>query len=150
MDGKAVLFERVLCEFNWGQQSAENQLQRPEDFQLTADQVATTNNLNRCISRYINWANGMAQLDLKNKTTTFTTPAYLQRRNELVNAIYKKLSDDRPCHTALVVLANDMRLASTKTKQDCICLQPDSGKAKNSIYVRVNTKTFLTKTGLPV
>ena len=124
MDGKAALFERILCEFNWGQHLAQNRLQKPEEFQLTAEQVSTTNNLNRCISRYINWANGMSQLDAQKKTGTFTTPPYLARRNQLVNAIYQRLKDDRPNHTALIVLANDMRLATQNTNRTVFVSSP--------------------------
>ena len=118
MNPKAILFEMVLAEFNWGQHHPANRLASINDFNTTESQVRNEGDLKTHIARYLNWSGAMVHADRTNKTGHFKSPANLARRNSLATAMYDRLVDERPNHPALIVLAKDLHAAALRAQQD--------------------------------
>ena len=120
METKMVFFERVLCEFNWGQRKPANQLTKMEDFNPTEEQIRGANDLNEIIAKYINWTSGVTQNDKANKTNILLSQPVLAKRQIWLKSIFDRLSNERPNHPALVVLVKDMHVAVQNAQKDCV------------------------------
>ena len=122
MNPKAILFEMVLTEFNWGQHNPANRLANINDFDVDENHIRNEGDLKTHIARYLNWSGAMAHADRTNKTGHFKSPAILAKRNSLATAMYDRLVAERPNHPALIVLAKDLHAAALRTQQDLYSL----------------------------
>ena len=118
MNCKAILFEMVLSEFDWGQHAAHNKLTSLAEFNPSAAQIRQEGNLKTHIARYMNWSGAMAHADRTNNTGHFKSPAILAKRNEWTMTMYDRLVAESPIHPALIVLAKDLHHAAQQAQQD--------------------------------
>ena len=65
---------------------------------------------------YLNWCGAMVQLNKKQQTSIFTSPAVLNQRSEWVLAILERMSNDSLNHPALIVLGKDLHMAQQQRK----------------------------------
>ena len=120
MDTKLLIFERILYEFNWGQRKPHNRIVKLEDFNPTEEDIKTTGNITDFIAKYINWIAGVAQTDKANKTAILSTQPAVNKRQIWLKAMFERLTNERPNHPALIVLAKDMHKMVQNAQQDCI------------------------------
>ena len=118
MNCKAILFEMVMSEFDWGQHSDQNRLTSLAEFNPTTEQIRLEGNLKTHIARYMNWTGAMAHADRTNNTGHFKSPATLAKRNDWTMAMYDRLVSEAPNHPALIVLAKDLHMVAQKAQQD--------------------------------
>ena len=111
MSTSANIFEKILFEFNWGQNIVSKQFDNIFEFPIKLSKIQHRSQspiLKNEISLYLNWV-----LELK-KTEEglqfLRQAATLEYRSEIVNAIRQRLLDENKHHPALVVYKNDCRI----------------------------------------
>ena len=109
MSTSANIFEKILFEFNWGQNIVSKQFDNIFEFPIMLSKNRLQSPiLKNEISHYLNWV-----LELK-KTEEglqfLRQPATLEYRSEIVNSIRQRLLDEDKHHPALVVYKNDCRI----------------------------------------
>ena len=111
MSTSANIFEKILFEFNWGQNVVSKQFDNIFEFPIKLSNIeicSQSSILKNEISLYLKWV-----LELK-KTEEglhfLRQPATLEYRSEIVNAIRQRLLHENKHHPALVVYMNDCRI----------------------------------------
>ena len=117
MEGKAVLFEGIMLEINWGQKKAQYRVPNPAAYNPTDESIRTEDTINGHIARYLNWCGLMVQIDKTQNTAHFTSPACLTKRNKLILAFIERLTAEKPNHPALIVLGKDLHAATLRHQQ---------------------------------
>lgn len=107
----ADIFEKILFEFNWGQNVVSKQFDNIFEFPIKLSKIQHRSQspiLKNEITLYLNWV-----LELK-KTEDglqfLRQPATLEYRSEIVNVIRQRLLDEDKHHPALVDYKNDCRI----------------------------------------
>ena len=117
MEGKAVLFEGIMLEINWGQKQAKYRVSDPAQYNPSLESIRSEETVKGHMARYLNWCGLMAQIDKTQKTAHFSSPAVLAKRNTLVLAFIERLTAEQPNHPALIVLGKDIHMATLRHQQ---------------------------------
>ena len=116
MDAKATLFEGILTEFDWGQQSHQFRSLDLKAFSPTANAMLQEGTLKNQIALYLTWCAYIVATDKANQTDVFRAQATLVLRNSCVHAILTRMTNEQPNHPALIVLGNDCQRAIQKAQ----------------------------------
>ena len=92
MDNVHIIMEAVLLEFDWGQDQARNQVNSPNDFNPTNEEIREGDDIRSIIARYINWCKQLS------RTHMLADQATLANRARILNQIKPALTIKEPDH----------------------------------------------------
>ena len=96
--------EAVLLEFDWGQDQARNQVNSPNDFNPTNEEIREGDDIRSIIARYINWCKQLS------RTHMLADQATLANRARILNQIKPALTIKEPDHPIYSIWATEMAL----------------------------------------
>ena len=131
MNSHQLLFEQLLCEFNWGQADPENHIKDIANFPVEIEVLKTSGDLEKHIAKYHNWLNAVIQTQAQKNQELLNNPSVLQYRAAATAAIQQRMLKEEPDHTLMVLYGIDCKAL----QQDRICMFPPAMNTKSSSFV---------------
>ena len=118
MNDYRAMFERLLFEFNWGQEDPENAITNPDQQPVIIQQIANSGSIEGHMAKYHNWFNTVHLVLKEQATDKLNNPEIIKYRETVLNAFQGRLQMEQPKHPMLIIFSRDCQ--AYQQHQDCI------------------------------